>query len=84
MLALALLNLNFDENNAADHISAALLILSLFVLIILNKLFPITKFTDRFKNFSYFSLAKADGFTVIWPDGQDICPDELYYNSVPI
>lgn len=55
MLALALLNLNFDENNAADPISTAILILSLFVLIILNKLFPITKFTDRFKNSSYFS-----------------------------
>ena len=32
---------------------------------------------SQLKNFSYFSLAKADGFTVIWPDGQDICPDEL-------
>lgn len=39
---------------------------------------------SRLKDFSYFSLAKADGFTVIWPEGQDICPDELYYNSVPI
>ena len=39
---------------------------------------------SRLKDFSYFSLAKADGFTVIWPDGQDICPDELYYNSMPI
>ena len=39
---------------------------------------------SQLKNFSYFSLAKADGFTVIWPDGQDICPDELYYNSVPV
>lgn len=24
---------------------------------------------SQLKNFSYFSLAKADGFTVIWPDG---------------
>lgn len=39
---------------------------------------------SRLKDFSYFSLAKADGFTVIWPEGQDICPDELYYNSVPV
>lgn len=39
---------------------------------------------SQLKNFSYFSLAKADGFTIIWPEGQDICPDELYYNSVPI
>ena len=26
----------------------------------------------------YFSLAEADGYTIVWPDGQDICPDELY------
>ncbi|MCD8192291.1 MAG: DUF2442 domain-containing protein [Oscillospiraceae bacterium] len=30
---------------------------------------------------SYFSAAKADGFTVVWPNGQDICPDELYYTG---
>ena len=29
----------------------------------------------------YFKQARTDGFTVIWPDGQDICPDELYENS---
>lgn len=29
-------------------------------------------------NRSYFNSAFADGFTVAWPDGQDICPDELY------
>lgn len=39
---------------------------------------------SQLMNFSYFSLAKADGFTIIWPDDQDICPDELYYNSMPI
>ena len=26
----------------------------------------------------YFRQVKADGFTVVWPHGQDICPDELY------
>lgn len=20
----------------------------------------------------------TDGFTVVWPDGQDLCPDEIY------
>ena len=39
---------------------------------------------NHLKDLAYFSLAKTDGFTVIWPEGQDICPDELYYNSVPI
>ncbi|MCD8049868.1 MAG: DUF2442 domain-containing protein [Clostridia bacterium] len=33
------------------------------------------------KETSYFNTVKTDGFTVVWPDGQDICPDELYYNS---
>lgn len=28
---------------------------------------------------SYFSSVSTDGFTVIWPNGQDICPDDLYY-----
>ena len=27
---------------------------------------------------AYFNQVKTDGFTVVWPDGQDICPDDLY------
>lgn len=27
---------------------------------------------------AYFKQVKTDGFTVVWPDGQDICPDDLY------
>ncbi len=30
---------------------------------------------------AYFGAVKTDGFSVVWPEGQDICPDELYYNS---
>jgi hypothetical protein len=30
------------------------------------------------KDTSYFRMVSTDGFTVAWPDGQDICPDELY------
>lgn len=26
----------------------------------------------------YFQKVTTDGYTVVWPDGQDICPDELY------
>ncbi|EET61993.1 hypothetical protein BRYFOR_06187 [Marvinbryantia formatexigens DSM 14469] len=33
------------------------------------------------RDLSYFNRVKTDGFTVVWSDGQDICPDELYYNS---
>lgn len=32
----------------------------------------------------YFRQAAADGYSVSWPDGQDICPDELYYRSVRV
>ena len=29
----------------------------------------------------YFSAVSVNGYTVEWPEGQDLCPDELYYNS---
>lgn len=32
----------------------------------------------RLRDTAYFKAVKTDGYTVIWPDGQDICPDELY------
>lgn len=31
---------------------------------------------------SYFDAVTTDGYTVVWPDGQDLCPDELYALSV--
>lgn len=34
------------------------------------------------KDMAYFNRVTTDGFTVAWPDGQDICPDELYQGSV--
>ena len=27
---------------------------------------------------NYFNAVETDGYTVVWPEGQDICPDELY------
>ncbi len=38
----------------------------------------------RLADESYFSTVKADGYTIAWPDGQDLCPDEVYYMSVPV
>ncbi len=32
---------------------------------------------------NYFETVGVDGFTVVWKNGQDVCPDELYYTSVP-
>ncbi len=30
-----------------------------------------------------FNTVKPAGLSIEWLHGQDICPDELYYNSVP-
>lgn len=35
----------------------------------------------KLKDKNYFRAVTTDGYTVIWPDGQDICPDELYMLS---
>ena len=32
---------------------------------------------------NYFKSVFVNGFTVEWPHGQDLCPDEIYYNSEP-
>lgn len=37
---------------------------------------------SQLKNLAYFKAVKTDGYTVVWPNGQDICPDELYDCSV--
>ena len=31
----------------------------------------------------YFRQVRANGFSVEWPDGQDLCPDALYCDSTP-
>lgn len=33
-------------------------------------------------NPAYFSSVSVNGFSVEWANGQDLCPDEIYYNSV--
>ena len=41
------------------------------------------KLFEELRNPVFFRLAAPAGLSVEWPHGQDICPDELYYNSVP-
>ena len=36
------------------------------------------------KNPVLFKTVKTAGLSVEWVHGQDICPDDLYYNSVSI
>jgi hypothetical protein len=38
----------------------------------------------RLADAAYFARAAANGYSVEWPDGQDLCPDALYYDSVPV
>jgi len=33
---------------------------------------------------SLFKTVKIAGLSIEWIHGQDICPDELYFNSVPV
>ena len=38
---------------------------------------------DQLKNEELFNTVQVGGLSVEWITGQDICPDELYYNSSP-
>ena len=33
---------------------------------------------------AFFKSVHIAGLSVEWADGQDICPDDLYYSSVPV
>ncbi len=33
---------------------------------------------------SYFTAVRIGGLSVEWPHEQDLCPDDIYYNSVPV
>ena len=35
----------------------------------------------KLRDTSYFHSVKTNGFNVEWSDGQDICTDDLYFNS---
>lgn len=37
---------------------------------------------QEFRDKRYFERAKAVDGTVVWPHGQDICPDTLYLDSI--
>lgn len=38
-------------------------------------------FYQKLKNKSIFNTVRVSDITLEWVTGQDICPDELYYNS---
>lgn len=40
------------------------------------------KFYEKLRNKEYFKLVKTFYDTVVWPNGEDVCPENLYYDSV--
>jgi hypothetical protein len=53
-----------------------------------NRIFDVAPYlTDSFfaplRNMAIFNSVKTNPLTVEWVGGIDICPDELYYCSVP-
>lgn len=39
-------------------------------------------FYGQLANEGYFQTVKVNGFSVEWPREQDLCPDDLYFNSI--
>ena len=42
------------------------------------------EFYNRLKNKDYFKKVKPYNETVIWENGEDVCPEDLYYKSKTI
>lgn len=42
------------------------------------------EFYEPIKDREYFKKVKINGFTVEWPNGADISPEELYENSIRV
>jgi len=40
------------------------------------------KIFKELKNISMFNTVKISGLSISWKNGADICPDELYLNSI--
>ncbi len=42
------------------------------------------KYFNKLKNRKYFENVKPRGDTVEWENGEDVAPENLYYESIPI
>ena len=54
-----------------------------------KRIFDVKPYLDfkpyaELKNYTIFNTVKPAGLSVEWIHGQDICPDDLYYHSVPL
>ena len=43
-----------------------------------------SKWFEELRDWNYFSQARPDLGTVVWTNGQDLCPDTFYLDSVPM
>ena len=50
----------------------------------MKKLIENNKIYFRLKGKDYFNKVKSRGDTVEWENGEDVCPEKLYYESVKI
>ena len=47
----------------------------------MTNLIETNKFYEKLKNKVYFEKVEPRGTTVEWPNGEDVCPENLYYDS---
>lgn len=47
----------------------------------MSELIKNNKFYKKLEDEEYFKKVKPRGVTVEWPDGEDVCPENLYYES---
>ena len=40
------------------------------------------KYYEKLKNRKYFEKVKPRGETIEWEEGEDVCPENLYYDSI--
>ena len=48
----------------------------------MNALIKNNKYYEKLKDEEYFKLVEPRGVSVEWPNGEDVCPENLYYDSV--
>lgn len=47
----------------------------------MSKLIETNDFYKNLKNKDYFNKVTPNGITVKWPNGEDVCPENLYFES---
>lgn len=48
----------------------------------MSNLIDNNNFYSKLKVQEYFLLVEPQGVTVVWPNGEDVCPENLYYDSI--